>query len=638
MKTINKYILGLCAAAMFTMTSCYDLDQLPNDQVAIDFTNTTHAEQALVGVYNTLNIDWVYGGRYGWDNCSDIAWCSNGWWPSYDHYDIAHGNINVWSTRVRDTWRNYYKAVQRANRFIGNLQAAGADGTARGQEMVGEAKVIRALMYFELTQLWGDVPLYNEENVFEEANLPRTSEAEVRAQIISDLEFAAAHCADVTPGTKVGQASKGAAYALLGKVYLWNKQYTEAINAFNQVINKGYDLNPSYVNLFRPSGAGLVPDGADNSKEMVFAVEHSKDMTNRYGFATQHLSTRSAKGGGINVSRPMPTWVYSFKAKDGKTFDEKAREILGEDGYALFKSDDINDRVKFWGSVAIGYREGDEAKDGETYDKDGNKIDKFQIGRVVATDGSFNGYTPYRDKIKALWAAMDPRLGYTVILPYEEYDGYGTTNYDEYLKDPDNVTPVLGTKRVESIVWGYVNKDGTAVTNTHGNTNLGLLVQEYGQTSYLWRKFVEEGDWGGRIASRSHSPVNWPIIRFADVLLMLAEAYVSSGQAAQAAPLVNRVRGRVGMPAKSNITMADIEYERCMEFAVEGLRYWDLKRWVKYCSTVNGLEEVYVFGINRQSTKNFDEARWEGLGCWPIPQAEINKNPNLEQNPGWVVK
>ena len=42
--------------------------------------------------------------------------------------------------------------------------------------------------------------------------------------------------------------------------------------------------------------------------------------------------------------------------------------------------------------------------------------------------------------------------------------------------------------------------------------------------------------------------------------------------------------------------------------------------------------------INRQSTKNFDEARWEGLGCWPIPQAEINKNPNLEQNPGWVAK
>ena len=634
MKTINKYILGLCAAAMFTMTSCYDLDQLPNDQVAIDFTNSAQAEQVLVGVYNTLNIDWVYGGRYGWDNCSDIAWCSNGWWPSYDHYDIAHGNINVWSSRIRDTWRNYYKAVQRANRFIANIQAAGGDATARGQEMVGEAKFIRALMYFELTQLWGDVPLYNEENVFGEPLLPRSPEAEVRAQIISDLEYAAAHCADITPGTKVGQVSKGAAYALLGKVYLWNKQYNEAIAAFQNVINKGYELNPSYVNLFRPSGAGLVPDGADNSKEMVFAVEHSKDMTNRYGFATQHLSTRSARGGGINVSRPMPTWVYSFKAKDGKTFDEKAKEILGDEGYALFRSSNLNDRVKFWGSVAIGYREGDKSEGGVTTDKDGKVIDKFEIGRVVATDGSFNGYTPWRDKIKALWAAMDPRLGYTVILPYEYYDGYGATNYDEYLKDPDNVTTVLGTKRVESIVWGYVDKDGNAVTNTHGNTNLGLLVQEYGQTSYLWRKFVEEGDWNGTNPDRNQNPVNWPVIRYADVLLMLAEAYVGAGQAGQAVTLVNQVRARVGMPALASVTLDDIKAERSYEFGIEGLRFWDLRRWGDYRAKTNGLIEADVFDVPRGANPRQISALMEQK--FPVDGWEMGMNPNLEQTPAWA--
>ena len=232
----------------------------------------------------------------------------------------------------------------------------------------------------------------------------------------------------------------------------------------------------------------------------------------------------------------------------------------------------------------------------------------------------------------------------SIILPYEWYDGWGTTNIEDV--NASGADPIPGLKPVESIIWAELDADGNPVvddngvpnTSHTGNTAYGQLNQEYSQQNMVWRKFVEEGDWGGRIASRSHSPVNWPIIRFADVLLMLAEAYVSSGQAAQAAPLVNRVRGRVGMPAKSNITMADIEYERCMEFAVEGLRYWDLKRWGKYCSTVNGLEEVDVFGINRQSTKNFDEARWEGLGCWPIPQAEINKNPNLEQNPGWVVK
>ncbi len=631
MKTIKKYILGLCAVAMFSMTSCYDLDQLPNDQVAVDFANTTQAEQVLTGVYNALNVDWIFGGRYGWDNCSDIAWCSNGWWASYDHYDIAHGNISVWSSRVRDTWRRTFVVIQRANRFLANLKSAEGNTSARGKEMEGEARFIRALMYFDLMQLWGGVPIYNEDNVFEDATLPRSSEAEVRAMIIDDLEFAAANCADNAAGTKVGQVSRGAAYALLGKVYLQNKQYNEAIAAFQNVINKGYALEADYRNLFRPSGAGLVPDGADNGKEEVFVIEHSKDMSNRFGFNTQHLSTRSARGGGINVSRPLPTWVYSFKAKDGKTFDEKAKEILGDEAYALFRSDNLNDRVKFWGSVAIGYREGDENKDGQTYDKDGKVIDKFEIGRVVATDGSFSGYTPYRDKIRELWAAMDPRLGYSVILPYEFYDGYGTTNYDDYIKY--GAEAKLGTVSVESIVWGYVNKDGAAVTNTHGNTNLHLLVQEYGQTSYVWRKFVEEGDWNGTNPDRNQNPVNWPVIRYADVLLMLAEAYVGAGQAGQATQYVNQVRARVGMPALDAVTMEDIQAERSWEFAMEGHRFWDLRRWGNYVAKTNGLIEADVFGVARGANpRSIPE---NNGGFWPIDGWEIGMNPNLQQTPGW---
>lgn len=634
MKTISKYILGLFVAAMFSMTatSCYDLDQLPNDQVAVDFANTTQAEQVLVGVYRALNDDWIYGGRYGWDNCSDIAWCSNGWWAAYDHYDIAHGNISASSSRVRDTWKKNFVVVQRANRFIANIQAAGGDATTRGKEMVGEAKFIRALIYFDMMQLWGDMPIYNEENVFEESTLARSPEADVRAQIIADLEYAAENCADNAPGTKVGQASKSAAYALLGKVYLENKQYQNAVDAFSKVVSKGFALEADYRNIFRPSGAGLVPDGADNGKEEIFVIEHSKDMTNRFGFNTQHLSTRSARGGGINVSRPMPTWVYSFKAKDGKSFDEKAKEILGDEAYALFRSSNLNDRVKFWGSVAIGYREGDENKDGETYDKDGNKIDKFEIGRVVSSDGKVNGYTPYRDKIKALWAAMDPRLGYTVILPYEFYDGWGTTNYDDYLKD-NTIETKLGTVSVESIVWGFVNSAGEAVTNTHGNTNLHLLIQEYGQTSYLWRKFVEEGDWNGTNPDRNQNPVNWPVIRYADVLLLLAEAYVGAGNAGQAAQCVNQVRARVGMPALGSVTLADIQAERSYELAMEGHRFWDLRRWGNYVSTTNGLIEADVFGVARGANPRSISAL--NGGKWPIHNDEMGMNPNLVQTPGW---
>ena len=628
MKTINKYILGLCTAALFSMTSCYDLDQLPYDQVAIDFTNTEQAEQVLVGVYNTLNDSWLYNSYGLWDNCSDIAWTSNGWWASYDHYAIAHGQLNVWHTTVRDTWRRHYLSIQRANRFIANLQAADGDKTARGQQMVGEAKFIRALGYFNMMQLWGGVPLYNEENVFEESTLGRSTEAEVRAQIIKDLQDAAEVCADNAPGTKVGQVSKSAANALLGKVYLENKQYTEAIDAFQKVLGKGYQLEADFSNLFRPAGCGLKPDGADNGKEMVFVVEHSKDMTNRYGFQTQHITTRSARGGGINCSRVRPEYVYSFKALDGKSFEEKAKEILGEEGYALMTSDKLADRIKFWGSQAIGYREGDVSKDGVTTDKDGNEIDKFEIGRVVSSDGKINCYTPWREKIQALWKALDPRLSKTVILPYEYYDGYGTVNYDEYLKDPDNVKPELGTKKVEHVVFGYVGSDGTENTQHRGVTNLGTLYQEYGQNSYVWRKFVEQGDWNGTNPDRNQNPVNWPVIRYADVLLMLAEAYVGANQAGQAAQYINQVRARVGMPALSNVTLDDIKAERSYEFALEGHRYWDLRRWGDYVAKTNGINECDIYLVTRNGIRSISALMGEK---WPIDGWEMGMNPTLKE-------
>jgi len=640
MKTMKKYILGLCVGALFTLSGCYDLDQLPNDQVAVDFNNTTQAEQVLVGVYAGLNESQLYQGRWSFDNCSDIAWCTNGWWDSYDHYAISHGNLQVWLGTIRDKWKKYYLVIQRANRFIANMQSQGADGTERAHQMIGEAKFLRALMYHEMLQFWGGVPLYTEENVFEEATLGRSTAEETRAQIISDLEYAIANCADNAPGTNVGQASKGAAYALLGKVYLYNKQYQEAINAFNEVLSRGYQLEPNFRNLFRPAGAGLTPDGADNGKEMIFAVEHSKDMANRYGFNTQFLTLRSSRGGGINVTRALPSFVYSFKAKDGKTFEEKAAEILGPEANALRTSSDLADRVKFWGSQAIGYREGDKSKtleDGSvvTVDKDGNVIDKFEINRIknAGTEYIFDGYTPYKDKIRQLWAAMDPRLGYTVILPYEWYDGYGTTNYDEYLKD-NTVTPVLGTVPVESVVYGYVASDGSCETTAHGNTNLHLLIQEYGQSSYVWRKFLEEGDWNGTNPDRNANPVNWPIIRYADVLLMLAEAYIGIGDAGKATQYVKQVRDRVGMPTPSTVTLADIQAERSYELALEGHRFFDLRRWGIYVQRCNGLVEADVFGVPRsanpaRSLQAFNDE------LWPIDGWEMGLNPNLEQNPAW---
>ncbi len=616
MKTINKYMLGLCVGAMFTLTGCYDLDQLPNDQVVVDYNNATQVEQVLNAMYAGLNESNVYQGYYGYENCADLGWTSNGWWDTYDHYAIAHNTANVSTGQFNSKWQKQYLVIQRANRLLRNSIDAGSSNVSA----MAQAKFVRALMYFNLLNMFGGVPIYNEENVFEDALLPRNTEAEVRAQILSDLEYAISNLPKVVkPNTEVGRASQGAAYALRGKVYLYNKQYNEAIADFNQVINGGYgyDLEDNFSDLFRPTG---YLTGADDGKEIIFAVEH-KGAPDNLGMETQQLTIRSARGGGINCARAMPTLpnMAESMATGKKPTQAEIEGWLSEggadgvEGYKLKNSENVVDRVKFWGT---------------------SWGDNFSVKQ----------YTPWKAGIRKMWASIDPRVTKSIILPYEWYDGWGTTNIEDV--NEKGAAPVAGLKPVESIIWAELDADGNPVlddkgvpnTSHTGNTAYGQLNQEYSQQNMVWRKFVEEGDWGGRIASRSHSPVNWPIIRYADVLLMLAEAYVQAGQAGNAVPLVNRVRGRVGMPAKSAVTMADIEYERCMEFAVEGLRYWDLKRWGKYCATVNGLEEVDVFGINRQGTKNFDEARWEGLGSWPIPQAEINKNPNLEQNEGWKVK
>ena len=68
-----------------------------------------------------------------------------------------------------------------------------------------------------------------------------------------------------------------------------------------------------------------------------------------------------------------------------------------------------------------------------------------------------------------------------------------------------------------------------------------------GWETYFWRKFVPEGDWNGQITDRAHTPVNFPILRLADVYLMLAECYNETGNQSKAVEYINKVRARAGI-------------------------------------------------------------------------------------------
>lgn len=131
----------------------------------------------------------------------------------------------------------------------------------------------------------------------------------------------------------------------------------------------------------------------------------------------------------------------------------------------------------------------------------------------------------------------------------------------------------------------YAIAAGTTVAN-------GFIQNDRGWNVYFYRKFVPIEDMGGAITNRNHTPINFPIIRFADVLLMLAEAYNEDNQLDKAVAELNKVRKRqsTSMPALNSgpvwLQVSDKEdmferimHERAVELVGEGHRFSDLRRW-----------------------------------------------------------
>lgn len=155
-------------------------------------------------------------------------------------------------------------------------------------------------------------------------------------------------------------------------------------------------------------------------------------------------------------------------------------------------------------------------------------------------------------------------------------------------------------------------------------------------TGYGMRKYIRTGPDADGNASYGEGSQDFYVIRYADILLMRAEAMAETGDVPGATALVNQIRDRVGMPkveavegAVGQQEMIDIvRHERRVELALEGLRFMDLKRWGEIENAFNRAIADPVGPYNPQYLGGKSEV-------FPIPQAEIDVNPNLVQNPVW---
>jgi hypothetical protein len=147
----------------------------------------------------------------------------------------------------------------------------------------------------------------------------------------------------------------------------------------------------------------------------------------------------------------------------------------------------------------------------------------------------------------------------------------------------------------------------------------------------------------GAIADRAHTPFEYPLIRYADVLLMLSEAYNETNQLDKAVTELNKVRAREGvnMPGlnsgpswmivstKEDMTER-IRKERAIELTCEGHRFSDLRRWGIAKETLSERKALSIYG-DLLYVHKFADRDW----LWPVPSVEIERNSLLEQNPGW---
>lgn len=572
-------------AALFALATaiggCESLDYIPGDQMSGQtfWQTEDHARQAAVGMYAAMKEPWCFGLEFTFDMCSDLADGTSPW------ADISRGtSFASNSGGVQNHWQYLYELVHRSNTVIRNVENMPISRETIDR-VTGEAKFLRAMAYFRMLNCWGGVPYYDEtcdiNREFSNLKSPRSSAEEIRGHIIDDLTEAIEKLPVSWEAADLGRATKGAAYALRGKVYLFNRQWDKAIADFEEIVynkshNYGYSLHPDYNSLFR------LYNGS-HSPEMIFSIQsidgntagYALDIVSYFG----NKSTMRLIAGNRIV--PSVTLVDMYENLDGSPFD--------------------------WDDMFPGFNDG------------GAETRKKYL--CVAIDQGSTTVTSTLDcdttKVMDAYRLRDPRLCLNVITPYSHYLGTdaGSSPMDKQFVLAD---PTKGGAPMEAMAF---------IRNSEG------------WNSYFWRKWIPTGNLDGYWGEYNRTPYEFPLIRLGDVILMLAEAYNEAGETDKAVIELNKIRARAGMPELNSgaawpaVTgkeeMAErIRRERAFELAGEGQRYWDLRRWGLLEASVKNATDI--FG-DLMYTRSY-QPRHE---MWPIPLVEMERNTNLKQNEGW---
>lgn len=311
------------------LTSC---DDFLTEDLKGDFnggnimSSEEQARQAVNGVYNaaTYSINlWKFG-----DIASDDAVKGGNAGDQADLSYIEDFTANSDNGVLADFWQNTYETINRANNVIAGL----ADKDyASGEQMINEAKFLRAFSYFQLVNIFGEVPLKLQPSDSGDGIFVGLSPvADIYAAIERDLNDATALPTSYS-GSDTGRATAGAAWGLLAKAQLYQGHYTEALTSIGHLKQSGpYSLD-EYANLFKL--------GNENSPEVIFAIRFLSDQVPAIGNSLNQWFAPQAENG-YYFNNPTADWVNSFSEKQISGDDDPRIDIsVGRDGMDWLNGD-----------------------------------------------------------------------------------------------------------------------------------------------------------------------------------------------------------------------------------------------------------------------------------------------------------
>ncbi|WP_080905462.1 RagB/SusD family nutrient uptake outer membrane protein [Parabacteroides sp. Marseille-P3160] len=633
MKNLFNRIFIICTAlSSILFVSCSDtLDQAPDGKISLD---DVFADNDKVGAFLNSCYDYIptQGTRYYFWSRGPVVWSDEAWDTDAEAESglmagrMYNGNASASSHPITDIsseggngvyWDRYWAVIRNCSMFIGRIETATVKSDTDRKRWKAEAHLLRAFYYSELLRWFGcDLPIEREVYDWQQdfSTVTRNSYYEIVKFILEDCDVALNTSElpwRITESSEKGRVTKAMAEAVKSRMMLY-----AASPLYNQGQNywaEAYSVNKTSLENLRAKGY---------------------ELYNKINYPQTYLVTDAFLP---NEKAAIYNEYFTQNVQYSSNSVDKETIYMQKDGQG-----------NIWDIDGIG------AQDGY---KSGTCPSQELVDAYETTDGEpiLDLANPYKDEQHILPNYNPKNTLYDPETPYENRDPrfYASIYYNgsarkalfgftETPDSPENYFAPLSGNRIRYIMT-YVGEPQTGIDGSKRSAT---------RTGYYERKFLHPFAGNDIPVAGAQTKT----FRLGEIILNFAEAAAETGHLDEARSAVNEIRARAGMPAlpeglSQNEMILRVRQERRIELAMEGFRYFDVRRW---CTPTGDLAKtdqwITAMEITRVAANRFTykrrPVRSTERKCYtnkylkvPIPLNEVNRMVSITgenwQNPGW---